>query len=103
MKYYSSNRIILIENEKGGWYEKAIFFLNKDIHNEHRPMEIVQEAEKIIEDYLKNNGYLSKIKTKTKRKASYRRYKKGHTNRIINICLLLSIILFVYYLIQLFI
>lgn len=97
MKFYSNNRIILIENEDGGWYEKAIFLLNKDIHKEHQPMEIVWEAEKIIENYIRNNHYAAN-KNPTKRKSSLKSYKKRSTNRIINICLAISIIVFLYYL-----
>ncbi|HOA80950.1 MAG TPA: hypothetical protein PKK61_07800 [Defluviitaleaceae bacterium] len=101
MKFYSNNRIILIENEKGGWYEKAIFLLNKDVHKEYQPMEIVQEAERIIENYIRNsNFYPSKSKRKAKRKISYKAYNK-RTNRVINVCLLLSIVVFIYYLFQL--
>ena len=101
MDHISKDRVILIENTKGGWYEKAIFILNKDIPNKQRPKDIVSEAERIIEDYVKrnklsNNGKIVKLNTSR----SY--LKRNRINWILNSCLVFSIVLFIYCVAQLF-
>jgi len=92
MDHISRDRVVLIENKRGGWYEKAIFILNKDINPNQMPKDIVAEAERIIGDYMKRN------------KPAYfrKKFKKRSTDRILNCCLFLSIIVFIYYAAQLF-
>ncbi|WP_058486502.1 DUF927 domain-containing protein [Defluviitalea phaphyphila] len=85
MKYFSKDEIVIVENDKNGWYQKAIFILNKDCINK-KPKDIVAEAEKIIHKYMKKN----KLKYYSKK------YKKTKVDLILNISLILSIVLFIY-------
>jgi hypothetical protein len=92
MEYFSNGRVVFIENDKGGWYEKAIFILNKDVNPNRMPKDIVAEAEKIIGNYMK----------KSKPIYSGRKLKKRSTDWILNGCLFLSIVLFIYFASQIF-
>lgn len=86
MSYYSKDRIILIENNTGGWYEKAIFILNNDVCNKQKPKDIVLEAERIIREYMKKNKTISYPQ----------KNKRFKIDWLLNCCLILSIILFIY-------
>lgn len=89
---------------KGGWYEKAIFILNKDVSTRQKPKDIVQEAEKIIGDYMKRSSpQKSGFSTMIKTKSITNKYKRRFINRILNLCLIVSIALFVYCVVQVFI
>ncbi|NLK97584.1 hypothetical protein [Defluviitalea saccharophila] len=92
MDYFSNDRVVLIENKRGGWYEKAIFILNKDVNPKQMPKDIVEEAEKIIGDYIKRNKPIH----------SRKKLKKRRIDWILNCCLILSIVLFMYYAAQVF-
>lgn len=86
MKYFSKDEVVLIENDKNGWYEKAVFILNKDVPKKKRPKDIVGEAEKIIEDYMKKNRLNYSLK----------KHKKRNIDFVLNLSLFLSIVLFIY-------
>ncbi len=50
----SDERIILIKGDSSKWYEQAIFIIKKNIPGNKVPVDLVFEAEKII------NGYMQK-------------------------------------------
>lgn len=61
MKEHSGNkRVILITGDKTKWYEQAIFIVKKNIQHTDVPLNFIDEAEKIIENYmLDKNTFLN--------------------------------------------
>lgn len=59
MKEYSGNkRVILITGDKTKWYEQAIFIVKKNIQQTDVPLNFIDEAEKIVENYMIGNNIL---------------------------------------------
>lgn len=84
-----NKKVIMIEGKNSEWYEKAIFIVRDDINTNNRPVNLVSEAEKIINSYMVktatkiNEVKAGKIKPKNDKKL----------NSILSICLILSFIL----------
>lgn len=58
------NKIILIKGSDSVWYDQAIFVLKKNESPKKIPINLVYEAEKIINEYMNKNTF--KIKSPVK-------------------------------------
>ena len=47
-------RVILIKGDASQWYEQAIFIVNQNTAPENIPLDFVAEAEKIINNHVRN-------------------------------------------------
>lgn len=83
-------KVILVKGDNSKWFEQAIFIINPNTTPGNMPVDLVKEAEKIINSYLiKKNSY------------SYKNYppktsimeKKIKSNKNINSILNISIVL----------
>jgi len=91
MKEEDSKKVIMVDGKRSEWYEKAIFIMRSDINVGNKPVDFVNEAEKIINSYMtKRVESIGEIKNISKK---IRLYSSKQTIVIINICLLLSTIL----------
>lgn len=48
-----NSRIIMVDGNRSGWYEKAIFILTDPAMKDSVSDDMVYEAERIVEEYLK--------------------------------------------------
>ncbi len=55
-------QIIKIKGKDGGWYQEAIFIMNKDIMTSCNHKDLEQRADMIIGNYAKRNGLLPQKK-----------------------------------------
>ncbi len=86
-----NKKVIMVDGKRSEWYEKAIFIMRSDINTDNKPIDFVNEAEKIINSYMvKSTLKINEIKNKQK---SIKVTKNTNLNLILNICLLLSVIL----------
>ncbi len=54
-----NKRVILITGDSSKWYEQAIFIVRKNLSNSQIPRDFVEEAESIIENYMREgNSFL---------------------------------------------
>lgn len=58
----SKKQIIKIKGKEGGWYQEAIFIINKDIAISCTHKDLQQRADGIISNYAKRNGLSSRVK-----------------------------------------
>lgn len=49
----NDSRVIMVDGKNSGWYEKAIFILTEEGRRSGVSNDMVTEAEKIVETYLK--------------------------------------------------
>ena len=55
----NKGRVITIQGNESEWYQKAVFVIKEDIVNVPIQKNIRAEAEKIIGNYAKKNGFSS--------------------------------------------
>lgn len=60
----NKDQIIKIKGKEDGWYQEAIFIINKDIIVSCTHKDLEQRADMIIGNYAKINGL--KVKTRSK-------------------------------------
>jgi hypothetical protein len=101
-------KTIVVDGIGSEWYDKAIFVLKKDVIPSQIPKNLMIEAEKIVENHMKKRatGAYDSLSKKhdapkiqairSKQKFSAYGYKDNQVNQILNWCLALSCILFVY-------
>ena len=53
-KVDNMEKVILIKGDDSNWFEQAIFVVRKDLPRSKVPVDLVSEAEKIINGYLRN-------------------------------------------------
>jgi len=83
-----NKKVIMIDGKNSEWYEKAIFIMRGDVNTGSKPVDFINEAEKIISSYIiKSASAINEIKSKTK----INNDKKFDT--ILNVCLVCSIII----------
>ena len=51
-----NKRVILITGDRTKWYDQAIFIVKKDALPTELPIDFVEEAERIIQNYITNGG-----------------------------------------------
>lgn len=91
MKEEDSKKVIMVDGKRSEWYEKAIFIMRSDINLANKPVDFVNEAEKIINSYMtKKVDTVSTTKSITKK---INVYNSKRISVILNVCLLLSTIL----------
>lgn len=85
-----SKRVIMVDGKNSEWYEKAIFIMRSDINTNTKPMNLVNEAEKIINAYmLKTTLAINEIKSKPKQ---IKINNEKSFNIMLNLCLVFSIV-----------
>ncbi len=85
-----NKKVIMIDGKNSEWYEKAIFIMRGDVNTDNKPVDFINEAEKIINSYIiKSASAINEIKFKSKSKIN--NDKKFDT--ILNVCLVCSIII----------
>ena len=105
-------KIILIKGGKSGWFEQAIFILKDKGQRKNMPKNFVEEAEKIINNYMaKKYSNVSKLnpvysqaqsvnqQKEVKFNADKRRAKRKKYDKVLNIsvilcCILIGLILY---------
>lgn len=103
-------RVILITGDSSKLYEQVIFIMRPNISSNNIPIDFVQEAERIINNYIKKN-YNAKntiqnygqVKNNTSLKTNSKIEQKNNKNlhNILNIgivfcCILLGVILYTF-------
>lgn len=100
MKEEDNKKVIMVDGKRSEWYEKAIFIMRSDINTGNKPVDFVNEAEKIIYSYMtKKADTVSSAKSITKKMTAY---QSKRITVILNVCLLLSTILLGITLLRLF-
>ena len=104
-------KIILIKGGKSGWFEQAIFILKDKGQRKNMPKNFVEEAEKIINNYMikkysngtkLNSAYSQtkpkhsrqEIKTDAKKRGKRKKYDKILNISVILCCVLIGLILY---------
>ena len=67
-------RIVFISSNSSKWYEQAIFVIKKDIEQDRLPTDLLNEAENIIENYMKSNNKIAASVTNKKWRASIKHW-----------------------------
>lgn len=96
-------KIILIKGGKSGWFEQAIFILKDKEQRKNMPKNFVEEAEKIINNYMMKrysgasapvSAYQqAKPEKKKEAKGNGRSEKRGKYDKLLNISVILCCIL----------
>jgi hypothetical protein len=91
MKEEDSKKVIMVDGKRSEWYEKAIFIMRSDINVGNKPVDFVNEAEKIIYSYMTKKADMTNTTKSISKKINV--YNSKRITVILNICLLLSTIL----------
>ena len=86
----NNERVILIKGDNSKWYEQAIFIVKKTTEENKMPVNLVFEAEKIINNYM-TKGITSNKETAERKVIAKRRNK--NLDITLNFLMLMSCII----------
>ncbi len=85
----NNDRVILVKGNNSNWYEQAIFIVKPNVSKKNVPVDLVSEAEKIINSYV-NCGSNKKLDIKPQTKPIAKRSTKTF-DFFLNVVLLVGV------------
>lgn len=89
----SEDRVILIKGDQTNWYEQAIFIVKSGVPRSKMPLDLVAEAERIINGYANQQRRANTMRRDNSSASgtpAHKRRKRNAFDTVLNVVMLLS-------------